>query len=200
MQTKTVRKSMLESKSSIILQEYAKASGGTYVPSSFKGWKYTSHHVKVELAHGLGGVIIATLSDSSSSSNSIPTIELTYKYRPRRKLECYLCSIKRPIFLPFQSHLRPASMPNSAVGKLFHAKSSHPSVLRSVLKHDGLDQELLKTPKATFRISLKGQAATLNYIESCKKPDVETLNSSVRLMKLFIRSLQEQGIIYESAS
>ncbi|MBA9083614.1 hypothetical protein FHR92_000057 [Fontibacillus solani] len=199
MQTKTVRKNMLESKSSIILQEYAKASGGTYVPSSIKRWKYTSHHVKVELAHGLG-VIIATLSDSSSSSNSVPTIELTYKYRPRRKLECYLCSIKRPIFLPFQSHLRPASMPNSAISKLFHAKASHPSVLRSVLKQDGLDQELLKRPKATFRISLKGHVATLIYIEPCKKTDVETLNSSVRLMKLFIRSLQEQGIIYEPAS
>ncbi|MMZ58103.1 hypothetical protein D3C76_477170 [compost metagenome] len=199
MQTKTVHKSLLEPKSSAVLQEYAKTSGGTYIASSFKGWKYTSHHVKVELAHGLG-VIIATLTDGSSSSNSVPTIQLKYKYRPRRKLECYLCSIKRPIFLPFQRHLRPASMPNSAVSKVFHAKASHPSVLRSVLKQDGLDQELLKSPKPTFRISLKGPVATLFYIESCKKPDVETLCSSVRLMTLFIRSLQEQGIIYEAVS
>ncbi|MOA32111.1 hypothetical protein D3C78_1533020 [compost metagenome] len=91
-------------------------------------------------------------------------------------------------------------MPNSAGSKLFHAKASHPSVLRSVLKQDGLDQELLKTPRATFKLTLKGRMATLIYIETCKKPDVEILSSSVRLMKLFIRSLKEQGIIYETAA
>ncbi|MNO26891.1 hypothetical protein D3C76_167520 [compost metagenome] len=199
MQTNTVhKKSLLSSKSSIILQEYAKHSGGTYVPSSMKGWKYTSQHVKIELAHGMGK-IIATLTDGSNSSNSVPMIQLKFGYRPRRKLECYINPIKRPIFLLFQRHLRPASMPNSAVGKVFHAKASHPSVLRSVLKQEGLDQALLDNPHGSFKIVLKAGKASLSYSESCKKPDVQKLEASVRLMKMFIHSLYEQGVIYEAA-
>lgn len=195
MKTRPVHTNLLAPKSTIVLQEYAHIYGGTYVPASFKNWKYRAKHIKIDLPHGLGSIYV-TITDSSNSSNNVPYIHIKYNYRPRRKLECNLCSIKRPIFTPFQRHLRPSTISNSAINKLFHAKSSHPSLFRTLLKQDGLDQILLDRPNASFKIRIKEQRAVLTYSEACKKPDVQTLDSSIKLVRLLIDSIREQGIIY----
>lgn len=196
MKTKSVPNSLLVPKSTMILQDYAHTYGGTYVPSSFKKWKYTAKHIKIDLNHGLGSIYVMIKDSSSNSSDNVPYIHIKYNYRPRRKLECNLCSIKKPIFLPFQQHLRPSTLSNSAVNKLFHARSSHPSLFRTLLKQEGLDQALLNRPNASFKIRIKEQKALLTYSEACKKPDVQVLHSCIQLVKLLIASLREQGIIY----
>lgn len=194
MKTKPIHQHLLAQKSTLILQEYAHKYGATYVPSSFKRWKYTAKHIKVDLEHGLGSIYV-TITDESNSSNNVPHVQVKFNYRIRRKLECSFCSIKSPLWLPFHRHLRPSSLPNSAVNKLFHAKASHPSLFRTLLKHEGLDEALLDRPKASFKIRIKEQQAVLTYIETCKNPDVQTLHSIIKLVRILIDSIREQGII-----
>ncbi|MGZ7445585.1 hypothetical protein [Paenibacillus sp. TH7-28] len=196
-QTKQIRKPWWESKSAALLKEFAKTGGGTYTAAKFHGLKYTRQHVRVRLPHELGECVVTLADPSSSSSSSGQThvIGIKYSYRPRRKLEFDLRSAKRPALGLLPGRLRPAALPDSALNKRFRARASHPSLLRSVLKQDGLAGVLEQRPGAHIKLRLKTREASLSFSESVKHPDVPALVSSVQLMKLLIQGLYEQGII-----
>lgn len=198
MQTaKKIRKPWWVSKSTALLQEFAHASKGTYVPSSFKGWKYTGQHVTIPLAAQGSGMIVVTVTDSSSNSSGQLAVSMRYSYSSRRKLEFHLCKVNRPLFLPFHPQLRPVTLPNSAMNKAFHAKASHPSLLRSLLKQDGLQEALEGQPGSYIKLQFKEHKAVLSLTETSKKPDTHSLEKGVKLMKHFIAGLHEQGFIRE---
>ncbi len=198
MQSAKIRKPWWVSKSTALLQEYAHIAHGTYVPASFKGWKYTGQHAKIPLGHGLGTMIV-TVTDSGSGSGSSNqlVVGMKYNYSPRRKLEFHLCKLSRPLFLPFHPQLRPVTLPNAAMNKQFHAKASHPSLLRSILKQDGLHEELEVQPTAYIKLQPKNQMSVLSLSESSKKPDTHMLDRNMKLMNHFIAALHEQGYIRE---
>ncbi|WP_410771080.1 hypothetical protein [Fontibacillus sp. BL9] len=194
--TKKIRKPWWVSKSTALLQEYAHTARGTYVPGSFKDWKYTGQHVKIPLGHGLGTIIV-TVTDSGSGSSNQLVVGMKYSYSPRRKLEFHLCKLSRPLFLPFHPQLRHVTLPNTAMNKQFHAKASHPSLLRSILKQDGLHEELEAQPSAYIKLQPKKQMAILSLDDTSKTPDAHMLDRNIKLMKHFIAALHEQGYIRE---
>lgn len=196
-QTKEIRKPWWESKSAALLKEIAKSGGGMYAAAKFHGLKYTRQHVRVRLPRDLGECIVTLADPSSSSSGHAYVIGIKYSYRPRRKLEFDLCSTKRPALGLFSGRLRPATLPDSALNKRFRARASHPGLLRSILKQDGLAEAMEQHPGAYIKLRLKAHEASLSFSESVKHPDVPALDSSVQLMKLLIQGLYEQGSIYE---
>lgn len=196
MQTKEVRKRWWESKTTVLLKEYEKMYGGKFVAAQFKDFKYTGQYVRVLLAEDLGECTITLTEASSDSSNKNLVIGIKYSFRPRRKLEFDLFSAKRPAFALFLHGRRPTTLPTSDMNKRFQARSSHPSVFRSVLKQDGLVEALDQHPKAYVRTRIKENKATLTFTESCKNPDASKIEDCLKLVKLFIEGLQEQGVIY----
>lgn len=199
MQTKTSKKlsnPWWVSKATGILQQFAQAGGGSFVPASFKGWKYTGQHVRIDLGHGRGMVYV-TLKDSGSESSQLVT-NIQYSFLPRRKFQFHLCKSKRLIFIPFNSELKDASMPNSAMQKSFHAKATHPSLLRQLLKFEGLQEMLESNPNAYISLKIKDRKLVLNLTETSKKLDTESLNQGVRLIRYFIAALEEHGVIREN--
>lgn len=197
MQTKTVRKHWWESRSAVLLQDFAKSCDGTYVPAVFKGWKTKRQHVLIELEQGKGTCVV-TLTESDSSSGSgkkalVPSMQ--YTYQPARKLEFELFSAKRPVFHLFRRYLRATALPYSAMNKQFRARASHPSLLRSLLKQEGLAEVLEKHQKPYIKQHLKEQKAVLIFAESYKNADVKTLEANLTLMKLFIQALHDQGMV-----
>lgn len=192
--SKTSHKKWWVSGTTHLLQEFAKAYGGDYVPGSFKGWRYRGQHVRIGLGKELGALVL-TVTDSNSDSSKNYTVGIKFEFAPRRKLEFHLCRSKRPLFIPFRPQLRPVTLPNAAMNKQFHAKASHPSLLRSILKQEGLHEALESNPRAYVKLRHYGNKAVLSLSESSKKPDKETLARAVELMKLVIAALHEQGFI-----
>ncbi|WP_178019830.1 hypothetical protein [uncultured Paenibacillus sp.] len=198
-QTKEVRKPWWEPKSTALLKEYAKTSGGTYAAGKFRGWKYKGQHVRVPLPRGFGNCEVAITDPSNDSSGNAYVITVKYDYRPRRKLEFVLFSAKRHVLAWFAGGLRETPLPNSAMNKRFQAKASHPSLLRSVLKHEGLEELLDLHPSVHLRLRIqKSGRGTLTFTEKFKKPDVPAITASVELMKKLILALEEQGIVGDS--
>ncbi|MEF2966331.1 hypothetical protein V3851_10855 [Paenibacillus sp. M1] len=193
--TKKTRKPWWVAKSTALLQEYAQAYGGIYVPASFKGWVYKGQYVRIALKQGWGDIFV-TVKDSGDSSHRL-TIGMKYVYSPRRRLEFHLRRTKYPLVLPFRRNLRPVTMPNSAMNKAYHAKASHPSLLRSILKQEGLHESLEAHPAVQIRHAAKGHNAVLSLSETSKTPDAKLLHQGVELMKQFITALHEQGFIRE---
>ncbi|GIO37989.1 hypothetical protein J41TS12_28500 [Paenibacillus antibioticophila] len=199
MQTKTskkLNKPWWESKSTTVLQQFAQTGGGFFVPAAFKNWKYTGQHVRIELGHGRGTLYV-TLKDSGSESSHLVT-SIQYSFQPRRKFQFHLCKAKRLIFIPFHPELKDASMPNSAMQKSFHAKATHPSLLRQLLKFEGLQEALESKPNAYVSLKTKDRRLLLTLTEASKKPDADSLNQGVQLMRYFIAALEEHGVIREN--
>lgn len=192
--SKAKNKKWWVSETTHLLQDFAKTYGGVYVPAIFKGWKYKGQHVRIELGHELGAIYL-TVADSSSDSSKSYTVGMKFEFASRRKLEFHLCRSKRPLFLPFRPQLRPVTLPNAAMNKQFHAKASHPGLLRSILKQEGLHETLESCPRAYIKLRPHGGKAVLSVSESAKKPDKETLVRAAGLMKLMIAALHEQGFI-----
>lgn len=199
MQTKTnkkVNKPLGVNKAATILQQFAANGGGSFVPASFKNWKYTGQHVRIELGHGRG-VLYVSLKDSGSESSQLVT-SIRYSFQPRRKLQFHLCRTKRLIFIPFHSELKDAAMPNSAMQKSYHAKATHPSLLRQLLKFEGLQEALESKPNAYISLKAKDRRLLLTLTETSKDPDTDSLNQGVRLLRYFIAALEEHGVIREN--
>lgn len=199
MQTKTskkLNKPWWVSKATTVLQQFAQTGGGSFVPASFKNWKYTGQHVRIELGHGRGTLYV-TIKDSGSESSQLIT-SIQYSFQPRRKFQFHLCKVNRLIFIPFHSELKDASMPNSAMQKSFHAKTTHPSLLRQLLKFEGLQEVLESKPDAYISLKTKDRRLLLTLTEASKKPDADSLNQGVRLMRYFIAALEEHGVIREN--
>ncbi|MGG6313743.1 hypothetical protein [Paenibacillus macerans] len=196
-QTKEVRKQWWESKSTVLLKEFAKNYGGTFAAAKFQGLKYKGQHVRVPLARGLGTCDIAVTDPNNDSSGNAYVITIKYSYRPRRKLEFDLFSAKRQVLAWFSGQLREATLPNSAMNKQFRARASHPSVLRSVLKQEGLAETLDLHPSVYFRLRIKAGRASLTCTEKSKKPDVHMIADTLKLARLMIHALEEQGIIHD---
>lgn len=199
-QTNEVRKQWWEAKSTVLLKQYEKTYGGTFTAAKFHGWKYKGQYLRIALAHGLGTCDITVADPNNDSSGHSYVVTIVYSYRPRRKLEFDFFSAKRPGLSLFSGQLRRVMLPNSAMNKQFRAKASHPSLLRSVLKQEGLAEMLDLHPGAAFKLRIKGPKARLSCTEKFKHPDVHTLESSLKLMKLFIHALEEQGVIYDLQS
>ncbi|MGP0586341.1 hypothetical protein [Paenibacillus timonensis] len=197
-QTKEIRKPWWESKSTALLKEYAKTSGSAYTAGKFSGWRYKSQHVRVPLPRSFGNCEVAITDPSNDSSGNEYVISVKYSYRPRRKLEFVLFSAKRHLLAWLTGGLRETPLPNSAMNKRFQAKASHPSLLRSALKHEGLEELLDLHPNVHFRLRIKSGRATLTCTEKFKKPDVPAIAASVELMKKMIYALEEQGIVGDS--
>lgn len=197
MQTsKKLRKPWYVPKSTNILQQFAHESGGSFVPASFKDWKYTGQHVRIELGQGRGTLYV-TLKDSGSESSQLVT-NIRYAFTPRRKFQFHFCKVKRLIFIPFNSELKDVSMPNSTMQKSFHAKSTHPGLLRQLLKYEGLQESVEKNPNAYIALKMKDRKLWLTLTETSNKPDPASLNQGVRLLRHFIAGLEEQGVIREN--
>ncbi|OPA75596.1 hypothetical protein BVG16_19835 [Paenibacillus selenitireducens] len=194
---KHVRKKWWEPKSTGILRQYAHDFNGTYHEASFKGFSYKSQHVTVGARHGAGTIQVTIIEAGNNNGSSADTMELTYTYRPRRKLEFYLCSAKRLAYSFLQQRLRPTSMPNSALMKVFKGGATHPSMLRSLLKHEQLSDMLLEHPHAEIRLKIKEHNATLTYRERVKKPDGQSLSQGVQLMERLLDALREQSVMHE---
>jgi hypothetical protein len=199
-QTKENRKPWWEPKSTTLLKEFARSSGGAYAAGKFRGWKYKGQHVQTPLPRSFGACEVTVTDPSSESSGNTYVITVKYSFRPRRKLEFDLFSAKRPILAWFTGRLRETSLPNSAMNKRFQAKASHPSLLRSALKHQGVEELLTPHPNVHIRLRIKGGRSTLTITEKFKKPDISAITANVELMKSFILALEEQGIIGESSS
>lgn len=197
-QTKEIRKPWWESKSTALLKEYAKTSGAAYVAGNFSSWKYKGQHVRMPLPRSFGACEVTITDPSSEISGNEYVITVKYSYRARRKLEFVLFSAKRHILAWLTGGLRETPLPNSAMNKRFQAKASHPSLLRSALKHEGLEELLDLHPKVHVRLRIKNGRATLTCTEKFKKSDVPTITASVELMKKMIFALGEQGIISDS--
>ncbi|HEY4391942.1 MAG TPA: hypothetical protein VGN02_11420 [Paenibacillus sp.] len=188
-----------ESKSKFLLQEYAKKYEATFVEASFKNWKYTGRHVLIRLPHERGQMYL-TVTDSSNSNgtntNNGQVIGIKYKYKPRRKFEYLLSSVKSPLLLMFHRNLRQVTLPNP-LSKSFHAGASHPSLLRGILKHEGITDLLEWHKGARLKARVKEHEAELAFTETNKKADVEFLRGCVQIMELFIEAMREQGIVRE---
>lgn len=195
MQTKTLRKHWWVPRSTALLQDFAKSCGGTYVPAVFKGWKHAGQHVRIELEQGMGTCRVTLKEADSGSGSKALVVGMNYEYQPKHKLEFELFSAKRPLLLLFQGRYRRATLPYSAMNKRFKAKATHPSLLRSLIKYEGLAEALDSHPKAYIKVRLKEQKAVLTLTESFKKPDAHTLETNLALMKLFIQALHSQGLV-----
>lgn len=196
---KPVRKKWWESKSTGILRQYAYDFNGTYHEASLKGFSYKSQHVTVEARHGAGTMQVTMIETGNSNGGTSYTVELTYTYRPRRKLEFYLCSAKRMSYAWLQHRQRPTTMPNAALVKVFKGGSTHPSILRSLLKHERLSDMLLEHPHAHIQLKIKEHSATITYRERMKKPDEQSLVQGVELMERLLDALREQSVMFEYA-
>ncbi|MGZ9585489.1 hypothetical protein [Paenibacillus marinisediminis] len=195
---KPISKKWWESAGTQLLKQYAEQYGGTYFPSKLKGWSYISEHVQVNDPTGHGSYTISFKSSgNSSSSSSSDMIEIKYTFRPRRKLEFFLISAKRAMFSFMHRDMRPVTMPDSAMSKLFKGMSTHPSLLRTVLKHDGLSDELMPYFSATIRLRINEHKATLSWTEAHKKPDLQVIHERMRIVQLFVQALREQNVIHE---
>lgn len=197
-QTKEVRKPWWEPKSTALLKGYAKTSGGAYAAGKFRSWKYKGQHVRVPLPRSFGSCEVTIADPNNDSSGNAYVITIKYSYRPRRKLEFVLFSSKRHVPAWFAGGLRDTPLPNSAMNKRFQARASHPSLLRSVLKHEGLEELLDLHPHVHFRLRIRSGRATLTCTEKFKKPDVPAITANVELMKKMILALEEQGIVGDS--
>lgn len=195
---KRLRKPWWVSKSKALLQQYAETDGGIYVPASFKGWKYTGQHVRKELNQGIGALHV-TLVDSGSDSSKHWSAAVKFNFVPRRKLEFYLKRSRHPLALPFHPELRPASLPHSAMNKAYHAKATHPGLLRLILKQEGLYEALELLPGAYVKLGLKGNRAVLTISARSKKPDLGFLEAGVKVAVHFIDALHEHGFVREKA-
>lgn len=188
-----------ESKSKFLLQEYAAKYDATFVAASFKNWKYTGQHVIIGLPHGRGQLYL-TVTDSSSSNgtntSSGQVIQIKYKYKPRRKLEYILSPIKSALFLIFRGNLRQVTLPNP-LSKSFHAGASHPSLLRGILKYEGIAELLEEHKGARLKTRVKEHEAELSFTETHKKVDIALLHECVQLTELFIEAIYEQGMVRE---
>ncbi|WP_314584322.1 hypothetical protein [Paenibacillus terrigena] len=189
-----VRKKWWEPKSTGVLRQYAHTNHGTYHASSLKGFNYTPQHVIVNARKGAGEMQVIII-ESGNNAGSSDTLEIVYTYRPRRKLEFSLSSAKRIGF--WLQRLRPTTMPNAALAKLFKGSSTHPSILRSVLKHEQLHDRLIEHPSAEIRLHIKDHNAKLTYRERIKKLDEHNIAASVEMMEQLIEALQDQSVIYE---
>lgn len=187
-----------ESKSKFLLQEYANKYEATFVEASFKNWKYTGRHVLIRLPRGRGQMYL-TVTDSNSNgsnTNNGQTIGIKYKYKPRRKLEYLLSPIKSPLLLIFHGNLRQVTLPNP-LSKSFHAGASHPSMLRAILKHEGIADLMEEHKDARLKTRVREHEAELTFSETNKKADVEFLRGCVQIMESFVEAIYEQGIVRE---
>ncbi|WP_068782899.1 hypothetical protein [Paenibacillus phocaensis] len=199
-QTKAIRKTWWEPKSTALLKEYAKSSGGAYTAGKIRGWKYKGQHVRVPLPHRFGSCEVMVTDPNNDSSGNAYVITVKYSYRPRRKLEFVLFSAKRHVLAWFVGGLRDTSLPNSAMNKRFRAKASHPSLLRSALKYERLEKLLDVHPHVHFRLRIQSGRATLTCTEKFKKPDIPAIAAAVELTRTMILALEELGIIGDSPS
>lgn len=191
-------KKWYESAQTVLLKDYAERYGGTYIPASFKHWKYTGEHVKIVSASGHETLYISVTSgNSNNSSSNSDTIRLKYVYRPRRKLQFVMVPKKGLLISMMYRDMKPVTMPNSAMSKLFKGVSTHPSLLRTVLKYEGLAEELMIYFHASIKLQIKDGKATLSWSESYKKPDAEIVNERVTVLQYIIKALDEQNVIYD---
>lgn len=196
----TKRKKWYESAQTVLLKEYADQYGGTYIPASFKHWKYTGEHVKIELKSGDESLYISVTSGNNNNSGSnTETIRLKYVYRPRRKLQFVIVPKKRLLLNIMYRDMKPVTMPNTAMSKLFKGLSTHPSLLRTVLKYEDLAEELMVYDHATTKLQIKDGKAILSWTENYKKPNAETVHERVSALKYMIKALHDQGVIYDMA-
>ncbi|MCT2197238.1 hypothetical protein M3G15_19185 [Paenibacillus sp. p3-SID1389] len=194
-QTTVKSKPWWEPKSTALLKEYARTSGGTYAAGTFRNWKYKGQHVRLPLSPRFGSCKVTITDPNNDTSGNEYAITVKYSYRPRRKLEFVLFSAKRHVLAWFTRGLREASLPNSGMNKKFQAKASHPSLLRSVLKYEGIEELLNLHSKIHVRLRIKNGRATLTCTEKLKKPDVPAITATVELMKKLLLALEDQGII-----
>lgn len=184
-------------KSTALLKEYEKSyNDGSYVPAKLDGWKYKGQHVRIRLGHhdDTGKL---TVTDPTNESGNRFGITVKYSYRPRRKLEFTVVSIKHSMSLMFIRHLRETKMPNSALSKNYAVKASHPSLLRSILKHEGLSRWLEPHPDIQLRLRIKNGIATLACTSKVKEADAHSLQEVVKLTRLVLHALEEQGTVGE---
>lgn len=194
-QTTVKSKPWWEPKSTTLLKEYARTSGGTYAAGTFKNWKYKGQRVRLPLSPHFGSCEVTITDPNNDSSGHEYAISVKYSYRPRRKLEFVLFSANRHLLAWFTRGLREASLPNSAMNKKYQAKASHPSLLRSALKYEGIEELLNLHSKIHVRLRIKNGRATLTCTEKLKKPDVPAITTTVELMKKLLLALEDQGII-----
>lgn len=199
-QTKEIHKPWWESKSTALLKEYARTSEGTYTAGKFRGWKYKGQHVRTPLPRSFGACEVTITDPSGESSGNQYAISVKYSFRPRRRLEFDLFSAKRHVLVWLTGKLRETTLPNSAMNKRFQAKASHSSLLRSVLKHQGLEEQLELHSHVHVRLRIRNGRATLTCTDKFKKPDLSAITTNVELMKMLIFALEEQGVIGEASS
>ncbi|WP_334074866.1 MULTISPECIES: hypothetical protein [Paenibacillus] len=193
---KKLNKPWWVSKSQALLQQYAETHSGVYVRTSFKGWKYTGQHVRKELKQGIGALYV-TLADAGSDSSKQWSSAVKFCFMPRRKLEFSLKRSKHPLALPFHPELRSASLPHSAMNKTYHAKATHPGLLRLILKQEGLYEALEHLPGARVKLRIKGSRGILTVSGLSKKPDLAFLEAGVKVALHFIEALHEHGFVRE---
>lgn len=186
-----------ESKSTRLLRQFARETGGSFRAASFKGFKYTPQAALLDLECGQGELNVQVVNSSNQNSGSQECIVITYEFRPRRKLKFYLIPKKKLVLHFFDHDYRETTMPNNVLGKLFKAGSSHPSIMRAVLKHEPLADDLIMHPVADIRLKIKEHGAQLTYKELVKKPDTEMLQARVDVVKHVIEALFEQSVVYE---
>lgn len=191
------KKQWYESHNTHTLKEYAKSCGAEYVKASFENWIYTGEHVKVIDRKGWGTYSIAIQSNGNNNSSSdSEKIEIKFQFRPRRKLEFFMVP-KRGFLGWIHRDMREVTMPDNAMSKTFKGIATHPSLLRSVLKHEGLSDEMLAFMKASVRLKMKDHKATLHWQEAYKKPDVEVIQERLLVLRRFVQALHEQNVIHE---
>ncbi|WP_018749922.1 hypothetical protein [Paenibacillus sanguinis] len=195
--TNQLNQSWWQSKATALLKEYEESyNDGTFVPAKLHGWKYKGHHVRIRLGQHYGTGEL-TITDPTNETGNMFGITIKYSYRPRRKLEFAVAPAKNPMLLMFIRHLRVTAMPNSAMSKNYAAKASHPSLLRSALKHDGLSEWLERHPGVHLRLRVKNGIATLSCANKVKEADVNSLQDVVELTKLVLQALEEQSAVGE---
>ena len=198
MKKQAIKKQWWESKRTVLLKQYAHDYGGEYVAASLKKWRYTAEHVKLPDPYGLGTYDVSVRSNSNSNSTSTSElIEVKFTYRPRRKLEFSMTPAKR-LNYAFHRNMDKVTMPNTVMSKLFQAVSTHPSLLRSVLKHEGLAEELMMFLSVKLQLRIKEHTAVLTWTEPCNDPDLRALEDRISVMKQFVRALYDQNIIHET--
>lgn len=196
---KVSKKSIWQTEHTTMMKQFAQQFGGTYVAASFKNWKYTAEHVKLPVK-GIQEPIYISLKSSGNSGNgskNMLILQIKYIFRPRRKLEFMLKSIKRLLMAAFYRNMREVAMPDSTLRKYVKGIATHPSTLRSVLKYDGLPEALVMHPAAAIQLRVKEGKATLRLDEAEKEWNLSLMNERVELMKMFIHSLRGQNIVHE---
>ncbi|MCR8842526.1 hypothetical protein NQ117_02420 [Paenibacillus sp. SC116] len=192
------KKSLWESKHTTLLKQYAHDYGGTYVPASFKNWEYVGEHVKIDAPKGEGPIYIALKnSGNSNGKGQLSILEMKFLFRPRRKLEFSLFSTKRKVLSMFYPNMRPATMPNAVLKKLFKGMATHPNLLRSLLKHEGLEEALMPFFSSRFNLRIKDQKATFRISQTLNAPDMQAIHEQVQLLIRFIAALHEQNVIHD---